>query len=72
MDATAVADSLSDLRCPVRVISLADADPDGEVTTALNAKPDEAWVLRPDAHIAAVVTDPAEVGAAARRAVGAA
>ena len=53
LDAQELAASLDGLRCPVaRLLSLADADPDGEVAGALGAKPDEAWVLRPDAHIA--------------------
>ncbi len=70
VDGQAAAAALAGLPCPLRVLSLADADPDGEVAGALNAKPDEAWVLRPDAHIAAVVTDPAQLEAAVRRAVG--
>ena len=71
LDAQQLAASLADLRCPVRMLSLADADPDGEVAGALGAKPDEAWVLRPDAHIAAVLTDPTQLPAIVRRAIGA-
>jgi pentachlorophenol monooxygenase/3-(3-hydroxy-phenyl)propionate hydroxylase len=45
------------------------------LAATLGARPDEAWVLRPDGHVAAVATNPSEVGAAidralARRAVG--
>ncbi|MGB8384949.1 MAG: FAD-dependent monooxygenase [Dermatophilaceae bacterium] len=71
LDAQELAASLAHLRCPVRVLSLAEADPGAEVAGALGAKPDEAWVLRPDAHIAAVVTDPTQLAAAVRRAIGA-
>lgn len=70
LDAQELAASLDGLRCPVRVLSLADTDPDGEVAGALGAKPDEAWVLRPDAHIAAVVTDPTRLEAAVGTAIG--
>ena len=38
---------------PVRVAAMAALDP--AVATALGARPGEAWVLRPDAHVAAVV-----------------
>ena len=40
---------------PVRVLALAEIDPDGELTAALGARPGEVWVIRPDAHIAAVL-----------------
>lgn len=52
-DVTAV---LAGLRCPTTVLSLAEADPDGSVAAALGASPSEAWVFRPDAHIAGVAT----------------
>ncbi len=71
LDTQELAASLAGLGCPVRVLALVEADPDGQVAAALGAKPDEAWVLRPDAHIAAVVTDPTQLEAAVRRAVGA-
>jgi len=71
LDPQELAAALAELRCPVRVLSLAEADPDGEVAAALGAKPDEAWVLRPDAHIAAVVTDQVHLLASVRRAIGA-
>jgi pentachlorophenol monooxygenase/3-(3-hydroxy-phenyl)propionate hydroxylase len=62
---------------PVRVESLDALDRDGILGEALGARPGEVWVLRPDAHIAAVV--PAAHGGrdehglvrALRRAVGA-
>jgi pentachlorophenol monooxygenase/3-(3-hydroxy-phenyl)propionate hydroxylase len=54
---------------PVRVLALPEIDPSGELTTALGARPGEVWVIRPDAHIAAVVTSDA-VAAALDRALG--
>ena len=59
---------------PVRVIGVDAADPDGGVRAALGASAGEAWVLRPDAHVAAVVpaADPAAVVVAVLRAIGAA
>ncbi len=41
---------------PVRVLALAEIDPDRELTAALGARPGEVWVIRPDAHIAAVLS----------------
>ena len=40
---------------------------------ALAAQPGETWLLRPDGHVAAVLTSatPADLDAAARRAIGA-
>jgi pentachlorophenol monooxygenase/3-(3-hydroxy-phenyl)propionate hydroxylase len=51
------------------VLALADLDPDGSIHTMLSARPGEAWLIRPDGHIAAVLTDPtpAAVAAAVRR-----
>ncbi|MFD1498767.1 FAD-dependent monooxygenase [Streptosporangium lutulentum] len=46
---------------PVRLLCL---------TGALDARPGEVWVIRPDAHIAAVAAGPASVAAALRRALG--
>jgi 3-(3-hydroxy-phenyl)propionate hydroxylase len=43
---------------PHRVIRLADIDLDGGVGAALAARPREAWLVRPDGHVAAVLTDP--------------
>lgn len=40
---------------PSRVIRSGDLDDAGAVRIALGAEPDEAWVLRPDGHVAAVV-----------------
>jgi 3-(3-hydroxy-phenyl)propionate hydroxylase len=58
---------------PTRVLRLADIDPGGDLAGALDTRPGEVWLLRPDAHIAAVLPGPDEatVAAAARRALGA-
>ncbi|MBA0126636.1 FAD-dependent monooxygenase [Haloechinothrix sp. YIM 98757] len=58
---------------PVRVLELPTIDPDGTVRRALGARADEVWVIRPDAHTAAVLTEPrhADVAAALGRAAGA-
>lgn len=55
---------------PVQVLPLAELDPDGTLTAALSARPGEVWVIRPDAHIAAVLTEPttADIIAALHRA----
>ena len=64
----AVADeAAAALSAPVRVSAMAALDP--AVAPALGARPGEAWVLRPDAHVAAVV--PAtRLSTALRRALG--
>ncbi len=54
---------------PVRVATMAALDPTGALTAALGAHPREAWVLRPDAHVAAVVPA-ADLETALRRALG--
>ncbi len=57
---------------PVRALALPAIDPDGALTAALDAHPGEVWVIRPDAHIAAVLVDPSqpEIATAVRRATG--
>lgn len=46
---------------PTAVHRIDDLDPSGVLAGALGACADEIWVLRPDAHVAAVLTDPADV-----------
>jgi pentachlorophenol monooxygenase/3-(3-hydroxy-phenyl)propionate hydroxylase len=53
--ARAVADAVA---APVRVLELAAIDTTGALTKALDARPGEVWVVRPDAHAAAVLTHP--------------
>ncbi|RBY83805.1 pentachlorophenol monooxygenase [Geodermatophilus sp. TF02-6] len=52
---------------PVSVHRIRDLDPTPVLRGALGARPDEVWVLRPDAHVAAVLTDPTAVTAAVAR-----
>ena len=58
---------------PVRVLDLPDVDHTGALAEALAARPGELWVVRPDAHVAAVLTNPDQkaVTDALRRALGA-
>ncbi|WP_236791297.1 FAD-dependent monooxygenase [Amycolatopsis sp. GM8] len=55
---------------PVPVVRLAEIDPSGVLAEALGARPGELWLLRPDAYVAAVVTDRAALEAALHRALG--
>ncbi|HEU4397877.1 MAG TPA: pentachlorophenol monooxygenase, partial [Actinomycetota bacterium] len=57
---------------PSRALRLADLDVEGALAAALAPRRREAWILRPDGHLAAVVPNPAapSVAAATRRAVG--
>ncbi|MQA95387.1 MAG: pentachlorophenol monooxygenase [Streptosporangiales bacterium] len=57
---------------PSAAYVLSDLDPDGLLTEALEARPGEAWLIRPDAHVAAVLpaNDPEALRAAAHRALG--
>ncbi len=49
---------------PVAVHRLADLDPTPVLREALGARPDEIWLLRPDAHVAAVLTRATDVAPA--------
>ena len=57
---------------PIRVLALREIDATGALKEALGARPDEVWAIRPDAHVAAVLTAPtvADVRSALRRARG--
>ncbi|RCV47448.1 hypothetical protein DEF23_26745 [Marinitenerispora sediminis] len=57
---------------PVAAFGLAEIDRAGVLRAALGARPGEVWLLRPDAHVAAVLpgADPAAVGAAVRAVLG--
>ncbi|MEA2289776.1 MAG: 3-(3-hydroxy-phenyl)propionate hydroxylase, partial [Solirubrobacteraceae bacterium] len=59
---------------PVRALALADVDVEGLLAAALEARRGEAWLVRPDGHVAAVVAgaDAGALRAAARRCLGAA
>ncbi len=67
----AARDAAASAAGPVRVLTLPDLDPDGTLGAALSARPGEVWIVRPDAHVAAVLTDPstAQIAAALHRAV---
>ncbi|WP_433407345.1 FAD-dependent monooxygenase [Saccharomonospora azurea] len=54
---------------PVRVLRLSEADHDGGIARALGMRPGELWLVRPDAYVAAVVTEPTALVEALRRAV---
>ena len=73
VDAAAVAVAMKEATAaPSRALRLADLDVEGALAAALAPRPREAWIVRPDGHLAAVVPDPAppSVAAATRRAVG--
>jgi len=57
---------------PTQVLRLSDVDSESAITAALAAQPGETWLVRPDGHVAAVVTSPAELAAALGRLLGAA
>jgi pentachlorophenol monooxygenase/3-(3-hydroxy-phenyl)propionate hydroxylase len=52
---------------PSHVTAVADIDPDNSVREVLGTRPGEAWVIRPDGHIAAVGSTPAQAAGAVRR-----
>ena len=56
---------------PVRTVAMGTLTPNGSLAAILSAQPGEAWVIRPDCHIAAVVpaTDRAPLAGAIRRAL---
>jgi 3-(3-hydroxy-phenyl)propionate hydroxylase len=56
----------------IRAHAIADIDSTGALARAIRPRPDEVWVIRPDAYIAAVVAgyDLTELPAALRRAIG--
>jgi pentachlorophenol monooxygenase/3-(3-hydroxy-phenyl)propionate hydroxylase len=52
---------------PIGMHRMRDLDPGPTLREALGARPDEAWLLRPDAHVAAVVTSSADLTRAVSR-----
>jgi pentachlorophenol monooxygenase/3-(3-hydroxy-phenyl)propionate hydroxylase len=57
-DVPAAREAAQSVPAPVRVLELAEGDPTGALTEALDARPGEVWVVRPDAHVAAVLERP--------------
>ncbi|WP_040689379.1 FAD-dependent monooxygenase, partial [Nocardiopsis lucentensis] len=57
---------------PITTLHLSDVDTTGALTRALDPAPGQVWIVRPDAHIAAVVpgTDTAALHTALRTALG--
>jgi pentachlorophenol monooxygenase/3-(3-hydroxy-phenyl)propionate hydroxylase len=55
---------------PHALLATDSIEPGGLLRAALALRPGEVWLVRPDAHTCAVVSDPAELTAAARRALG--
>jgi 3-(3-hydroxy-phenyl)propionate hydroxylase len=57
---------------PTHVLALAAVDVDGAISAALDVRPAEAWLVRPDGHVAAILTDPTaqSVEGATRRLLG--
>jgi 2-polyprenyl-6-methoxyphenol hydroxylase-like FAD-dependent oxidoreductase len=55
---------------PARALRLCDLDRDGAIGTALAAGPGETWLIRPDGHVAAVLSSPADLTAAVHRVLG--
>jgi pentachlorophenol monooxygenase/3-(3-hydroxy-phenyl)propionate hydroxylase len=72
VDLALVREAAADARGPVHALALDEIDAGGAVREGLAARPDEVWVIRPDAHVAAVLTAPGagDVAAALRRARG--
>jgi 3-(3-hydroxy-phenyl)propionate hydroxylase len=73
VDPGLIADALDECTiAPSRVLRLSDIDAGGAVETALAARPREAWLIRPDGHVAAVLSDPTHpaVSVAVQRAIG--
>ncbi|WP_219415047.1 FAD-dependent monooxygenase [Pseudonocardia nigra] len=69
-DVAAAHEAAGRAAAPVRVLELATIDATGALGDALAARPGEVWVIRPDAHVAAVLAAPtaAQITAALDRA----
>jgi 3-(3-hydroxy-phenyl)propionate hydroxylase len=69
-DVAAVRATAATMPGPIRVLALDEIDPDGTLTGTLAARPDEVWIVRPDAHLAAVLENPThhDISAALARA----
>ena len=75
VDSVAMSAAMGDsTAAPHQVVRLADLDVDGAVAAALATRPGEAWLIRPDGHVAAVLNEPTPdaVRIAVQRSLGAA
>lgn len=72
VDLAAMGQALADGagQVPNALHAMDEIEPSGILRAALAARPGEVWLVRPDAHTCAVVSDPAELTAAVRRALG--
>jgi 3-(3-hydroxy-phenyl)propionate hydroxylase len=62
---------LTDLALPsARGVAVLPVRFPSDLAEALGAKPGEIWIVRPDAHVAAVLSTPDDLPAALRRACG--
>jgi pentachlorophenol monooxygenase/3-(3-hydroxy-phenyl)propionate hydroxylase len=57
-DPAAAVSAAERLSAPVRTVELAAIDSTGALGEALAVRPGEVWVVRPDAHVAAVLDHP--------------
>jgi pentachlorophenol monooxygenase/3-(3-hydroxy-phenyl)propionate hydroxylase len=55
---------------PHAVLAMDAMEPSGILAASLATRPGEVWLVRPDAHTCAVVTEPSALTRAARRALG--
>lgn len=69
VDLDRLARAVSGAAAPVLVHRMTSLDPD--LPGLLGAGPDEVWLVRPDAHVAAVLPGPATAASALRRLLGA-
>jgi len=71
-DVAAAQEAASGLAAPVRVMGAGELDDAAPLAGAGLAEAGEVWVIRPDAHAAAVLRNPgpAQIQAALRRALG--
>ncbi|NHU42822.1 FAD-dependent monooxygenase [Rhodococcus sp. A14] len=59
--------ALAAVHTPIRLVRLSEIDSTGVLTAAVDAKPGEVWVIRPDAYIAAVTDTVDELVSALHR-----
>ena len=70
VDTKAASAALAVGSAPYRVMHAADLDAAEQLEQLLSLGPDEIWLVRPDAHVAAVLRDVTQLPQAVRRALG--